>query len=338
MKKMNIQTKATHRTARTTPPSRRSRRRTSAIIGGLAALVLAGSAAAESEGRDNATFTTARLVYYSDLSNALSDYNRALANANNRPTGDGRKAARDQAAADYKDAVANVKARFGERSKLGEKLGEIRYNPVINPADFVSVAEIVAHPNPLYPLIPGTTMNYRSQTSEGTETIAITVTPETRQILGVTCLVVRDTVRLNGAVTEDTIDWYAQDRSGNVWYFGESTAEFEDGLITNIDGSWRADLGEAHPGIIMFAHPAAGKVYRQELLYTEAEDAAEVLALDEKVTVAAGSYAHCLKTNEFTPLEPGINEFKYYAPGVGNVLVVHTDTGKRTELVSVQRK
>jgi hypothetical protein len=338
MKTIHIESKEHHRTQSTSSSVRLSRRLKTAIISGIAALALASGANADSPSKCDACVGTARLVYYSDLNNALSDYSRALANANNQPTEDNQKEARRQAVAGYRDAVKNARAQFSVRRDLCQDLGEDRYNPVIKPSDFLSVSEIVAKPNPLYPLIPGTTMNYRSETDEGTETVAVTVTRETRNILGVTCLVVRDTVKLNGAITEDTIDWFAQDRSGNVWYFGESTAEYEDGLIANIDGSWRADLGDAHPGIVMFAHPAVGKVYRQELLYTEAEDAAEVIALDESVTVPAGSYPHCLKTEEFTPLEPEVSEFKFYAPGIGNVLTVNPDTGKRSELVSIQKK
>ena len=78
-------------------------------------------------------------------------------------------------------------------------------------------------------------------------------------------------------------------------------------------------------------------MYRQELFLGEAEDAAEVLALDETVTVPAGTYAHCLKTGDFTPIDPDNTEFKYYAPGLGNVLTVNPSTGKRSELISVTR-
>lgn len=139
-------------------------------------------------------------------------------------------------------------------------------------------------------------------------------------------------------MTEDTVDFFAQDRSGNVWYFGENTAEYVDGLIDNIDGSWIGGVNGAKPGIVMFATRVVGKEYRQELLLTEAEDAARIAALNESVTVPAGTYANCLRTEEFTALEPEALEFKFYAPNVGNVLTVDTRTGRRTELVSVVRE
>ena len=163
------------------------------------------------------------------------------------------------------------------------------------------------------------------------------MTRQTRNILGVTCIVVRDIVKVDGSVKEDTVDWFAQDRAGNVWYFGENTAEYVDGLITSIAGGWEAGVQGAKPGIIMFAQPAVGKVYRQELFLGEAEDAAGVLALNETVTVPAGTYTQCLKTEDFTPIDPGNTEFKYYAPGIGNVLTINPDTGKRVELISIVR-
>ena len=177
---------------------------------------------------------TALLMHYAERREALADYDVALATANNEPTAAARTAGRKQAALDYKDALATVREQFLERRELCRALGEERYNPTINPADFLTVAEIVAQPNPFFPLIPGTTYNYRALTAEGTETIAFEVTSETRTILGIACIVVRDTVLLDGALLEDTVDWFAQDRSGNVWYFGENTAEYEGGLITTM--------------------------------------------------------------------------------------------------------
>ena len=319
------------------PASRSRGLKATLLLAAFAALAVMGSTHAGTCASD-ASVTIARLVYHSDLNGALGDYNLALAKANNEPTAVARTAARKLAAADYKDAVDNAKAQFQARRDLVEDLGEDRYNPAIDPANFVSPAEIAAHPNPLYPLIPGTTMNYRTVTATETTTTAITVTRETRVLLGVTCIVVRDTAKVNGALHEDTVDFFAQDRSGNVWYFGENTAEYVDGLINKIDGSWLAGVNGARPGIIMFAAPAVGKTYRQELLFTEAEDAAEIVALNESVTVPAGTYAHCLKTEEFTPIEPDALEFKYYAPGVGNVLTVDSRTGKRGELISVVKQ
>jgi hypothetical protein len=143
-------------------------------------------------------------------------------------------------------------------------------------------------------------------------------------------------VTTNGVPTEDTLDWFAQDTSGNVWYFGESTHELADGLISTIDGTFMAGVEGAQPGIVMEAHPAIGDFYRQEFDLGNAEDFAEVVALSASVTVPFGSFTNCLDTRETTPLEPDLHEHKFYAAGVGNVLETDEDTGARTELLQVR--
>lgn len=336
MKKIKHELKDNQRVRDLAPSARPTGRLTMAIIGCIAALIHTADAGGGNSRGFDPCVRTARFVYFSDLAAARSDYSLALAKANNEPTADQRREATIKTGEDYRDAVSGAKEKFSARRDLCRDLGEDRYNPVIDPADFLSVSEIAANPNPLFPLIPGTTTNYRSETDEGTETIAVAVTSETREILGVTCLVIRDTVRLDGEIIEDTEDWYAQDRSGNVWYFGENTAEYENGLIVSIDGAWEAGIEGAQPGIVMFAQPVVGQTYRQELFYGEAEDAAKIISLNEIVTVLSGTYTQCLQTEDFTPIEPGVREFKYYAPGVGNVLTVDPETGKRSELVSIQ--
>jgi len=204
---------------------------------------------------------------------------------------------------------------------------DLTYNPTINPADFVSVID-----NPLFPLVPGTWYVYQSSEERG----VVTVTNSTKQILGVTTIVVHDVVTVGGQVTEDTYDWYAQDTAGNVWYFGEDAKQYEGGLFVGTEGSWEAGVDGAKPGIVMHAiQPAIGSPYRQEYYTCVAEDQAEVVSLSEPVTVPYGSFANCLQTHEFSDLEPDANEDKYYAPGVGLVLVVDLNTGLRTELIEV---
>ena len=203
------------------------------------------------------------------------------------------------------------------------------YAPVIDPAMFTSSTSI---DNPLLPLAPGTIYTY-----EGAgETIVVTVTSQTKVILGVSCVVVRDTVTVAGEVIEDTYDWFAQDDAGNVWYFGEDTKEYEGGAVVSTEGSWEAGVDGAQPGIVMHGTPPAlGIPYRQEYLACEAEDMAEVVDLDASVTVPYGAYTGCRQTREFTPLEADVNEHKYYCPGVGLVLEVDVATGDRVELTAV---
>ena len=166
----------------------------------------------------------------------------------------------------------------------------------------------------------GRTMRYRGETDEGVEIIEVTVTADTKTILGVDATVVHDQVFLEGDLIEDTYDWYAQDEGGNVWYLGEDSKEIEDGEVVSTEGSWEAGVDGAQAGILMWASPQRGRAYYQEYYEGEAEDEARVLSFDEFVSVAAGDFDHCWKTQEWTKLEPTAMEFKFYAPGVGMVM------------------
>ena len=193
------------------------------------------------------------------------------------------------------------------------------YNPAIDPADFTSSTEI---DNQYFPLVPGTIFIYEGEDDEGViEKIIVEVTGQTKLVMGVACVVVRDTVSEvedgEEEVVEDTYDWFAQDNDGNVWYFGEDSWEYEDGEVASNEGSWEAGVDGALPGIIMHADPQVGVPYQQEYYEGEAEDMAEVISLNETVTVPFGTFENCLQTKEWTPLEPGIVEHKFYAPGIG---------------------
>lgn len=215
--------------------------------------------------------------------------------------------------------------------RISKDNGSDDYNPGINPANFVR--EIT---NPFFPLTPGTLFNYRGKTVEGTEIDHVYVTYETKEILGVTCVVVADSVWFEGDLREATFDWYAQDREGNVWYFGEDSRQFEGGVQIGTEGSWQAGVDGAKPGIIMMANPKIGDSYRQEFYKGVAEDMAEVLSLNASVAVPYGSFDNCLKTREWTPLEPGVIANKYYAPGIGCILEITTQGGsERVELIDV---
>ena len=181
------------------------------------------------------------------------------------------------------------------------------YSQAIDPANFVATID-----NPYYPLKPGTVWTYG-----GDETIEVTVTSDTKLILGVATTVVRDRGFVNGALVEDTFDWFAQDRQGNVWYFGEKTAEYRDGKVISTRGSWTAGVDGAQPGIVMLAQPQVGDAYRQEYYKGEAEDMAEVTAVTGKLTVPQGTYSDILVTEEWTPLEPAVRERKTYGRDVG---------------------
>ena len=201
--------------------------------------------------------------------------------------------------------------------------------------------------NNFLPLEPATVRTYRAETADGTERTVVEVLDETKVVYGVTVRVVRDRVYLNDVLVEDTHDWFAQDDDGNVWYMGEEVDNYEydvDGnpLPLNHDGAWEAGkdvagVGEiARPGHVMKASPMVGDLYHQEYYPGEAEDMGEVVALNVSVTLADGTtYTGCLQTRDFTRLEPGVAEHKYYAPGIGLVVEEKVGGGERAELVSI---
>lgn len=207
--------------------------------------------------------------------------------------------------------------------------GEQAYDPLVDPADFVTAID-----NPYLPFRTGTSWVYEGETDEGMEKIEVTVTDETRVVMGVTCTVVWDRVWIDGELVEDTRDWYAQDRKGNVWYFGEDTQEIEAGQVVSSAGSWEAGVDGAKPGVVMYADPKTDETYRQEYYAGEAEDMAKVLGLAVDVRIGLGDYTDCIQTEEWTPLEPGIREHKFYARGVGVILEEMVEGGEgRIELI-----
>jgi hypothetical protein len=173
--------------------------------------------------------------------------------------------------------------------------------------------------NPYFPLVPGTVFHTESETDEGLETGDFLVSYGTKVIQGVTVRVIRDVVRLNGEVIELTNDWFAQDSDGNVWYFGEDSKTIEDGKVISTEGSWIHGRDGAQAGIIMLAHPQVGDKYNEENAPGVAEDRAEVLSVNESITVPYGSFTGCLRTRNTTPLDPSSVEEKVYCPGVGTV-------------------
>ncbi|MGH3345947.1 MAG: hypothetical protein ACRDO4_03110 [Nocardioides sp.] len=191
----------------------------------------------------------------------------------------------------------------------------------------------------LFPLEPGRRWVYRETDVEGgVARVVVTVTPRTHTVAaGIEARVVRDTVYEDGQVVEDTLDWYARDPDGNVWYLGEDTAEFEDGRITTREGSFEAGVDGALAGVIMPAEPQPGAAYRQEWYAGHAEDNGEVLATGQQAQVAAGHYDDALLTADTSALEPKVLEYKLYAPGVGLVLTLDASGGSaREELVSTR--
>jgi hypothetical protein len=174
--------------------------------------------------------------------------------------------------------------------------------------------------NPYLPLKPGTTFVY-SGTKDGKPALNIVVpTSRTKVIDGVETRVIEDRLYLDDALVERTSDYYAQDRCGNVWYFGEDTAELDDdGNVVSTEGSFHAGVAGAQPGVFMPAHPTVGRRFRQEWYRGHAEDTFKVLDLSQRVTVPYGTFRHALRTRETTALEPGVVDNKSFVKGVGEV-------------------
>jgi hypothetical protein len=144
---------------------------------------------------------------------------------------------------------------------------------------------------------------------------------------------VRDVVTdADGEVVEDTHDWFAQDRDGNVWYLGEDTTSYEDGTPST-EGSWEAGVDGAEAGLVMPAEPRVGDGFQQEHLDGVAEDRARVLDVAASWRTPFGTWDDLLETEDTTPLEPDVVERKYYARGIGLVAEVDDTEGQVTELV-----
>jgi hypothetical protein len=175
---------------------------------------------------------------------------------------------------------------------------------------------------------------YDSRTDRGErQTDTVEVTTDTKVLIGVTTVVVHDVATAGGATIEDTLDYFAQDAEGNVWYFGEDTTAFE-GKKASTAGSWRAGVGGALPGIVMPAHPAAGTPgYRQEFDRGNAEDMGQIAATGRSAHTPFGDLTNVVVTNDWSPLEPTTFEQKFYAPNIG--LVAEATSGDQTETIEL---
>jgi len=204
---------------------------------------------------------------------------------------------------------------------------EVPYEPAVTTG-----AISVDVTNDLLPMPVGATWTYQAVSGDGTERIEVSVESGTTDLAsGATARVVRDTAYFEDEKIEDTADWFGQDEAGNVWYLGEDTAEYENGEVTSTEGSWEWGSDGALPGVVMLGDPAIGETYRQEYLVGEAEDYAEVVSLDQSVSVPAGDFEHCVQTHESSVVDVTLDEDKYYCRGVGLVLTVEADL--REELI-----
>jgi hypothetical protein len=189
-----------------------------------------------------------------------------------------------------------------------------RKPPSVDPSNFVQHVT-----NPFFPLKPGTVLVYKGIKDGASQTDRVTVTHRTKIIQGVRTTVVRDVAIHGDRVLEATTDWFAQDRDGNVWYFGEATKSFEPDGTVSTEGSWLAGRNGAEPGIVMEADPRVADGYRQELYPHHADDRAWILTRGGTVRVPYRVIHHALVTMEWTPLEPNVVDRKIYGRGIGIV-------------------
>jgi hypothetical protein len=228
-----------------------------------------------------------------------------------------------------------------------------KVDTTFHPENFGQITDSSIIDNQYWPMPAATTFVYRSIGKKGDCQVNPVEIAGTEVVDGVTTRVIHDNVYEDYDCTgsqdflsEETTDWYAQDDYGNVWYFGEATQtrcqDGDDTCTPSTAGSWKAGENGAAPGIVMLDEPAPGDFYRQEYA-DDAHDMAKVLRLNAKVSLTfdnllgTNDYTGCLITKEWSPLEHGAVENKYYCPGSpGLVLINEFQSGTvRTELVDV---
>lgn len=231
-------------------------------------------------------------------------------------------------------AVITVGASACATSGGGSEPAAVRPFDELGPSDFVAAVD-----NPYFPRIPGMTWAYEGMTDEGLRRTETEVLTETFEILGVDATVVSNRDYLDGELTEDNLDYFAQDRDGNVWYLGEEVANYEKGVLHDHGGSWLAGDDGNIPGIVMLADPTEriGETYLQEHLLDSPRDQAEVISVSERVDVPAGSFDGVLQTHDTSAVELDLDEHKFYATGVGLVRTIDLTTGDEFLLIAYSR-
>ena len=225
-------------------------------------------------------------------------------------------------------------AQTPTRSALPQRARVISYHPKIVAARFT--ANIT---NRYFPIARGKTFIYAGTKDGAPERVEMKILHTTRTILGVPCVVISDVVTSNYTLVEKTTDWYSQDSAGNVWYFGEDTKEYKNGVVTSTAGTWEAGVDNAQPGIAMKAAPKPGPAYRQEYRPGIAEDMAKILTTTATRRVPLGKLHNVLQTYDTDPLNPNKLEHKWFAPGVGMIEAIRWGGGhnEHIKLVKVIR-
>ena len=311
---------------------------------------------------------TAKAAHTACIREKQDDYNIAVGNCINVSDDEERSDCYQEAKSEYKEAKEECKDQYEARRDVCEDLGEERYDPEIIPSEFVNPADIGSQSVPAnlyFPLVSGNKWLYKvTVDGEITETNSVRVLDETVMIEGVECVVVHDIVYEgnidpdspgDALMVEDTYDWYAQDKDGNVWYFGERSLAREgcpeeesdcDSYLLSEEGSWKTGVDDAKQGIIMFADPSAeiGTLYRQEFALGDAEDLGQVISTEAQAPAdvrpltfpcTESGAGVCLQTKDFTPIEPDAFAYKYYKADIGVVLEDEINDEGERELVEL---
>jgi hypothetical protein len=183
----------------------------------------------------------------------------------------------------------------------------------IDPADYAAKVD-----HPLVPLDSVRSTRFKGREGDTKTAVVTRVLERTRLVAGVRVTIVDVREFEDGELVEHTEDYYAQDREGTVWYFGETVDDIEDGKVVGHEGQWYAGRNGAKPGEFMPAEPKVGQRFEQERAPGVAEDRSQVEAVGVHVELAGGRFDDCIKTKDFAPLDKR-TELKIYCPGVGLV-------------------
>jgi uncharacterized membrane protein YkoI len=221
----------------------------------------------------------------------------------------------DEGAEDERDEHEAAEERH-ERGDHGmHRQGQREFTESFNveSREFASVGR-----NPFFILEPGYQLVLEGQEGQHKIMLTVTVLDETHKVGNVETRVVEERETVDGALMEVSRNYFAVcTRTNDVFYFGETTDEYRDGKIVGHEGAWEAGRDGARPGLMMPGTPLLGARFYQEVAPKVAMDRAEIVELNTSFNTPAGSFSHCLKVLETTPLERGAREYKLYAPGVG---------------------
>jgi len=314
-----------------------------------ALLALADASAAD---RSKFCSDTARLQLAACQHEVDDDNFKQKAICINIAAGAEREACLDDGKATRKEELQLCKDQRDARFDICDAIGEERYAPDFDPANFDTDFTNPPHPNLYFPLKVGYMWEFAAPAVNETNTVEIL--PNTKLIEGVTCIVQRDLVSLNGEAKEFTDDWLAQAKNGDVVYCGEEVKDYErfpgdnppEPELVAIDGSFKVGRNGDKPGTFFFGSPSLGTTYRQEYSIGNAEDVATVVSttygfgndpiLDEHVPQALVDHLcnnDCIVTLESQPSDPGVSARKYYAPNIGTFLEIEVESGEVNRLV-----